>query len=100
MVISDPLSHLDIIRNLGQRFKEYRLRMELTQKEVAERAALSIPTIYKFETGNLTDISMLTFLKLMRVIELEGNWANLIPLLPDSPYMYKENKRKKRVRHK
>lgn len=99
MFITESLSPAEIIRNLGLRFKDYRIRMNLTQKEIAEKTALSIPTIYKFETGNLTDITMATMLKLLRAIGIERNWEQLIPELPESPYTYVNNKKKQRIRH-
>ena len=63
MFISEALAPAEIIRNLGIRFREYRMRKNLTQKEVAEMTAMSIPTIYKFETydryvdGNISQTS-------------------------------------------
>ena len=99
MFISESLAPAEIIRNLGIRFREYRMRKNLTQKEVAEMTAMSIPTIYKFETGRMTDMSMATFLKLLRAIGIENNWQALIPELPESPYMYKADKKKQRIRH-
>lgn len=39
----------ELVRQLGKRFKEYRLRYNKTQKEVAEHAGLSIPTVGAFE---------------------------------------------------
>lgn len=94
-----PLAPSEILKALGLRFKEYRLRSDLTQAEIAEKARVSIPTIYKFENGKLTDISMANMLKLLRAIGLDGTWGKLIPELPESPYMYKNDKKKKRVRH-
>lgn len=88
-----------MLRILGSRFREYRLRLELTQAEVAEKAAISIPTIYKFENGRLTDISMANLLKLLKSIGLDSQWNKLIPSLPESPYMYRNEKKKQRVRH-
>lgn len=99
MFIDDVLTPVDMIRGLGARFKEYRLRMELTQREVAQKSGLSLPTIYKFENGRLTDMSMFSFLQLLRAINLGANWEKLIPDLPDSPYMYRQEKRKQRIRH-
>lgn len=46
----------DVIRNLGLRFREYRLRMRMTRKEVSEAAAIGMTTLYKFESGNMTDV--------------------------------------------
>lgn len=92
-------SPVETIRSLGSRFRDYRMRMNMTQKEIAEITTISIPTIYKFETGRLTDMSVITLMKLLRAIDMEENWDQLLPELPESPYLYKENKKRQRIRH-
>lgn len=99
MFMDDILSPAEKIRILGSRFREYRLRLDLTQAEIAEKAAVSIPTIYKFENGKLSDISLANLFKLLKSIGLGSQCDKLIPPLPESPYMYKEEKKKQRVRH-
>ncbi len=44
-------STTELVRLLGTRFKEYRMRCNLTQKEVAEQSGIGLTTIYKFENG-------------------------------------------------
>ena len=97
--MEDWLSAAQILKNLGFRFKDYRLRLNLTQKEVSEKTAISIPTIYKFENGLLNDMSTSNLMKLVRVLGLQSNWDKLMPQLPESPYLYKEEKKRQRVRH-
>lgn len=90
----------DVIRNLGLRFRDYRLRLRMTRKEVSEAASIGMTTLYKFESGNMTDISFSTLIKLLRVIGLGETWESLLPELPESPYMYDDNDKKaQRVRH-
>lgn len=93
------LSPAQVLRNLGYRFKDYRLRLNLTQKEISEKSGISIPTIYKFETGRLTDMSTATLMKLIRIIGMQENWDKLLPELPESPYLWKADKKKQRVKH-
>lgn len=45
MFIYAALSPAEIIRNLGERFRDYRMRQNLTQREVSEMTSISIPTI-------------------------------------------------------
>lgn len=99
MFISQNLSPADMIRNLGIRFRDYRMRLNFTQQQLSDITAISIPTIYKFENGKMTDMSMNTLFKLMKAVGLSDHWEQLIPELPESPYLYKENKRKQRIRH-
>lgn len=91
----------DVIRNLGTRFRDYRMRLRLTRKEVSELAGIGMTTLYKFESGNMTDISFGTLMRLLRAIGLFENWQALLPELPESPYLYDDNFKKiQRIRHK
>ena len=90
----------DIIRNLGLRFRDYRMRLRMTRKEVSVAARVGMTTLYKFESGNMTDISFGTMIRLLRAIGMVENWDALLPELPESPYMYDNNDKKiQRVRH-
>lgn len=93
------LTITDIICNLGERFRDYRMRMKLTRKEVSEAASIGMTTLYKFESGRMTDISFSTLERLLRVIGLGENWEQLLPQLPESPYLYKKDKKIQRIRH-
>lgn len=91
----------DIVRMFGERFKDYRLRANLTQKEVAEASGLSVLTIHRFENGTAKNISLSTFLLLLKSIGSINDLNELMPEQPESPYLYKENHQKaQRVRHK
>lgn len=100
MILTDKsLVTPDVIRNLGLRFRDYRMRMQMTRKEISEAAAIGMTTLYKFESGNMTDISFDTLLRLLRAIGLYENWNALLPELPESPYLYDDKDRKRqRVR--
>ena len=90
----------DIIRNLGLRFRDYRMRLRMTRKEVSVAARVGMTTLYKFESGNMTDISFGTMIRLLRAIGMVENWDALLPELPESPYMYYDNDKKiQRIRH-
>ena len=84
----------DVIRNLGIRFRDYRLRLRMTRKEVFEAASIGMTTLYRFESGNMTDISFSTLYRLLRVIGLATSWESLIPELPVSPYTYDDKGKK------
>lgn len=100
ILTNKSLATPDVIRNLGLRFRDYRLRLRMTRKEVSVAASVGMTTLYKFESGNMTDISFSTLLRLLRAIGLVENWEALLPALPESPYLYDDNDRKmQRVRH-
>ncbi len=86
---------------LGERFKDYRMRSNMTQKEVSEQSGITINTIHKFENGLAGNISLRTFLQLMRAIEQLDDFDAFMPELPESAYLIRDNYQKvKRIRHK
>lgn len=90
----------ELIKLLGARFKEYRLRSNLTQRDVSEQSGITITTIHKFENGLSGNMSLGTFLLLMKAIgQIEG-LDNIMPELPVSAYLMKEEKKVQRIRHK
>ena len=94
-------SSTELVRMLGTRFKDYRLRANLTQKEVAEMTGLSVLTVHRFENGSVKNISLGTFLLLLKAVGCIDDLNELMPAQPESPYLYKENHQKiQRVRHK
>ena len=91
----------ELVRMLGSRFKDYRLRANMTQKEVAEMAGLSVLTVYRFENGTVTNIALSSFLLLLKAVGCINDLRELMPEQPESLYLYKDNQKKiQRVRHK
>ncbi len=90
----------ELVQLLGARFKDYRMRSRMTQKEVAEQAGITVNTIHKFENGLVSNLSLITFLLLLKTIGCINGLDELMPELPESPYLMKENGKKvQRVRH-
>ena len=93
-------SSTEIIQRFGQRFRAYRIRLGLTQKELAERAGVSVPTLQAFENGANKDISFSTLLRLLRSIGQLDGVNSLLEEIPESPYTARDTgKQRKRVRH-
>lgn len=90
----------ELIRILGERFKDYRLRSNMTQKEVSEQSGITITTIHKFENGTAGNMSLGTFLLLMKAIGQINGIDELLPELPVSAYLIKREKKVQRIRHK
>ena len=91
----------ELVNLLGSRFKDYRLRANMTQKEVAEMSGLSMMTIHRFENGMVKNISLGTFLLLLKAVGSINDLNELMPEQPESPYLYDDNQKKaQRVRHK
>ena len=90
----------ELVRLLGTRFKDYRMRCNLTQREVAEQSGIGLTTIHKFENGTAGNLSLSTFILLLKVVGQINALEDVLPELPESPYLIrKEGKKAKRIRH-
>ena len=90
----------ELVQLLGTRFKDYRMRSNMTQKEMAEQAGLTVNTVHKFENGLAPNLSISTFLLLMKAIGCINGLDGLMPELPESPYLIDTKGRKaQRIRH-
>ena len=90
----------ELVRLLGSRFKDYRMRCNLTQKEVAEQSGIGLTTIHKFENGTAGNLSLSTFISLLRVVGQVNALDDVLPELPESPYpVRREEKKAQRIRH-
>ena len=61
-----------LLRALGVRLREARLRRRFTVVQVAERAAVSRPTLNKVEQGD-PSVTLGTYLRVLTVLGLEGD---------------------------
>ena len=89
----------ELVRLLGERFKEYRMRCNFTQKEVAELSGIGMTTIHKFENGSACNLSLSTFILLLKVIGQVNALDDVMPELPESPYLIRKEKKVQRIRH-
>ena len=65
-----------LLRELGQRLREARLRRRLSVSQVAERAQVSRPTLNKVEQGDPT-VTMGTYMRVLTVLGLERDVGSL-----------------------
>lgn len=94
--LSDPT----ILQRMGRRIRDYRIRMELTQGELAEKSGVSMGTIVRVEQGK--PISTLLFISMLRTMGLLENLEVLLPELSISPIQMRriQGKKVQRIRHK
>ena len=94
--LSDPA----ILQKMGRRIRDYRIRMEMTQSELAEKSGVSMGTIVRVEQGN--PISTLLLISILRTMGLLENLEVLLPELSISPLQMRkmQGKKVKRIRHK
>lgn len=96
----NELSTSELITVLGKRFKQYRIRMQMTQEEIAEMSGVSAITIHRFENGLSRNVSLSVFLLLLKALGQTENIDRLLPELETSFYQYSDtNKKIQRIRH-
>ncbi len=69
-------------------------------ENVSELSGITITTIHKFENGTSGNVSLGTFLLLLKAIGQISALDELMPDLPPSAYLMKEEKKVQRIRHK
>lgn len=101
MEMTSKMTSRDILLIFGSRIREYRIRLKMTQRELAEKSGLSVLTIHRFENGSSQNISLSVFILLVKSLGMVDRLDNLLPELPPSPYEFNEKgKRVQRIRHK
>ena len=66
-----------IMKEIGIRIKDTRIAIDLTQKELAERAGISQRTIERIENGE--NIKVENIINVLRAMQLLRNLDNLVP---------------------
>ena len=61
---------MDIVE-LGQVFRTARVEHRLTQQDVSNRAGVSVPTVSRFERGDLLEMGVVKLLTLLNLVGLE-----------------------------
>jgi len=94
--LSDPA----ILQRLGGRIRDYRIRMEMTQGELADKSGVSMGTVVRIEQGKA--VSTLLLVTLLRTLGVLENLDTLLPELGISPIQLRKMQGRKvqRIRHK
>jgi len=92
------MTNTAILKTLGERLKEYRLRQNLQQAELAKFAGINISTVARIEKGQ--NIMIDGYLRVMRVLDMLENLDEFIPEPPRSPLLMKKLMGKKKQRIK
>ena len=77
---------------LGERFRNYRNSLGLSQKEVALNSGVSVMTIVRFEKGQSNSIRLDNLIALFRAIQRLEDIMELVPDMPESLYAKKKRK--------
>ena len=67
---------------------------------MSELSGVGLTTIHKFENGTAGNLSLSTFILLLKVVGQINSLDDILPELPESPYLMRENEKKaQRIRH-
>lgn len=85
-------SNGELAAQLGERFKDYRSALGLSQKQVAIQSGVSVMTIVRFERGQGCSIRLDNLIALLRAVQRLDDITELVPEMPQS--LYTKQKRK------
>ena len=85
-------SNGELAVQLGERFRNYRNSLGLSQKEVALNSGVSVMTIVRFERGQGNSIRLDNLIALFRAIQRLDDIMELVPDMPESLYAKKKRK--------
>ena len=93
------MSNAELVAMLGKRYKDYRVRVGLSQKDVADKSGISVYTVSQFENGTARNLTLDSLFRMLRPIGLIDEIGKILEPLPPSPIaMQKLNKeRRERV---
>jgi transcriptional regulator with XRE-family HTH domain len=86
---------------LYRRLKAYRIAYPMTQKELADKAGVSLRSIQNVESGR--DAKLSIFIKIVFALDLQDNLLDSFPDMDDRPSAHMrraKDKERKRVRKK
>lgn len=97
MEITGICNNKDILSELGNRIQQYRISLNITQSDLAQKCGISTKTVARIESGD--DLKFSNLVKILNEFGLLENLNILIPeLQPDYKAMFEEKAAKKRAR--
>lgn len=96
MQFAPELSDSALLRLLGERIVQYRLRANLTQAELAAEAGVAKRTLERIEAGGGAETT--TLVRILRALNLVDGLNQLLPEIPPSPIAQVEFRGKQRRR--
>lgn len=96
MKITGNVYERKILKELGNRIKQYRISLNITQIELANQCGISSSTEVRIENGE--DSKMSNYIKILIALQLAENLDLLIPeLQPDFKSLYEQKPQKQRA---
>ena len=83
MTNETPLTNETLLKGLGSRVEQLRIRRNLTQAQLAKEAGIGKRTLERLENGDTVQLT--TFIAVLRVLDLLDAFVDLIPDQTQSP---------------
>ena len=97
MKINGNENELAILKELGTRIKQYRISLNITQADRADKFGISASTVVRIETG--TDSKFSNYIKILNGLGLTQNMDILIPeMQPDFKALFEQRAPRRRVK--
>ena len=97
MKISSNENVNNILAELGQRIRQNRISLNITQAELAEKCGISPSTETRIENGE--DSKMSNYIRILSGLNMLGNLDILIPeVQPDFKALYEQKTSRKRAK--
>lgn len=94
------MSNSEIISDMGKYLKNYRLRKNKTQEELAMNSGIKRETIARIENGsNFTIGTFIQLLRHLNALDSIIDFFKPIDIISPSMYMKMQKKSRKRVKH-
>lgn len=96
MRIGENQSETIILKEIGQRIKQHRLSLNITQADLADKCGISSSTEVRIENGE--DSKFSNYIKIMSALHMLDNLNILIPeVQPDFKSIFEEKPRRQRA---
>ena len=76
-----------IVKEICHKVKSLRRSCCVSQQEFAERSGVSIASVKRIEAGTIADLNICTLIKIMRACGVLEGFADLVPDVPESPFL-------------
>lgn len=72
----------EIISILGEKYKDYRKALGISQRDIHLKTGIAISTISLFENGKGQGMSLENLISLLKTVELDDGLLDVIPVIP------------------
>lgn len=96
MKIDGNQNEMSILKEIGQRIKQHRISLNITQAELADRCGISSSTEVRIENGE--DSKFSNYIKILSALNMIDNLNVLIPeVQPDFKSIFEKKQQRQRA---